>query len=1552
MAFSSFDPVTQEDRLRTLNNDQQREKELKDLADPNIAKRVGEIYRDAPYIPPSVILAMAKNGTSPETVEAIKKTAATKAAQGPKPKKKGWFQETIYDNVKAASRWSFAALRFVPDVLNNAASQVMSPNNPAGFDGWFKSTQLGTLMSNTQEAGEGFFLSEEAMEKQAERARRFRGTIDDSAWTIGRSAADVLFTPGSKPYSLLSGFIDAAVEVTADPTLVAGKALKTARAGRAAVPGISTADEIAGAKALARRTAGLSSAEAKSFQQSDFAKFVLNDTRAQRFRKRLLENATNTSKTVEEKTLFVMENWPGISPAKAREFAEAADDNQILGLLGEASARITNNPDDILLPQDIRDVRLARGLPEFLDGIKERSPIARGISLSRYFQTMPKGSVVINGTGAEKREAVLSYARYLRGVGLSDETNEFKEVMQKVVAAYSSTDPITARAASKQAYEDAFAIIASKAGFKSKTQKQFIEGLISSARDASSRIYSLSEEGVADDGGAFQLLREYLDDDVLEGFTPDVLDRLVISGPGALNELTQEIQLLPDFRQLRALAGNPWFTRSAKTGNQRQLAAAFESIQQDFWKPLTLATGGYIMRNMLDAQTRMAMGGYKSIFRHPQDYIMWVLRKKGGFDIKGENFASIARDVPKEQKQLYQALTFDLHKNLQDPLNAERAALRNGSFSIAGRGADAGAHTTGYVDNLALLWDEDVVERRIARLMVEGLDQPTRVQRIKEWLKQPENANDLSQIRDYFRTGVEVFDPVTAQKKLIPINVDDDDLLSAWVDRLASSKVNTITRNNENLNMVVAFNRVPIMQTAPNGRLVAVGKVDVFVDDLDPENLITGGDNVGDIIRLSDGNEGVIVRKVEDAREGIDPFTGKAFTPETKLVVQPVHPTTAFTADGLGTNQLRELIDDMGNNGELAEFVKRAERGIPAGDPNNKLMQARDTFVDFFFVNLYGTLTQRLEKSPVFRQSYYKTVVENADLMSPQAAQELLQRATVNAGEIGIKLENYLGGREVLETIQEVAESSSKAIGTLEQLDAYAKAIALNETKTLLYNATERSNLEDVMRVIVPFGAAWREVLSTYAKAVIEDPTRLRSAQRIVTGGERVDMGIFGGTEGQGFFYKDATTGEYSFNFPLSSSISKLLTGTDTALQAPLKRISIGLGVVPSIGPMAQIAASRIIPDTPSMDLISSILLPYGEKTSMQITPMWLTRLTQALEANTLNLETVYGNTYVETLRALSASGEYDLSNFDEQEKLYADARNKARIIAVLRTVGQFIGPTSPSPEFKIETKQGDIYATQLVKEFQKLQDPNSIAADGQPGNYDTAVKRFLEIYGNDAILYLSNKTESVAGGLEATDEFGDWERTEGKGLINKYRDTAGFMAPGGDDFSFEVWSRQIEKGLRRRLSDREIVELAQYRAASAQYRELRDKLPANPTADQKAWLRQWRKKLNQEYPGFPVVAEFNPGEFPGKIEQLSRLVAEPVLADNDIAKATRTYLKARQNAIQQYINAGGAESGFKTAQSAANLREWLVGVGKTLREQVPEFSRIYDRLLSAEIEE
>jgi hypothetical protein len=308
---------------------------------------------------------------------------------------------------------------------------------------------------------------------------------------------------------------------------------------------------------------------------------------------------------------------------------------------------------------------------------------------------------------------------------------------------------------------------------------------------------------------------------------------------------------------------------------------------------------------------------------------------------------------------------------------------------------------------------------------------------------------------------------------------------------------------------------------------------------------------------------------------------------------------------------------------------------------------------------------------------------------------------------------------------------------------------------------------------------------------------------------------------------------------------------------------------------------------------------------------------------NPNKMDTILGNTYADTLRALAASGDYNMDDPQQRQQLLEDAKGKARILTAMRALGQFVGPAAPSNEFVIDSKDGDIYASQLIKEFYRLQNEN----------YDTAVSEFLRIYGDDAMLYLSSKSKATVGGLEATKEFGDWERRNG-GLIEQFPDVAAYFAPGGSDFDFTTWERQIRTGKRERLSAKEIVE------------------QADPNAEQRAWLRNVRSELNRKYPGFPAVPVFTVGEFEQKVTQMQQAVQDPRLQGNETAKAISDYLTYREQAIAQYVAAGGSAQGFASAKAAEPLRDWLANIGTTLAATTPDFSRVWERELQSEVDQ
>ena len=1736
-AFTPFDP-TDEDRA---NNDVVKTREeidrLKQTLNPDIAKRVSEIYARKPYIPASVILAMAKQGVSDDTVEAASKAGFTANLNqyDPDKKKQSWFERNVYGKFKTATRWTFAGLQLAPDLVQNFAADAFSPNDPAGNDGWFKSTNLGSLIENSSEAGTGFFVGGETMKKQADRARRYRGTISvrqedgtvkEQAWTIGRGAAQVAFTPGSVAYNVMSGFFDAAVQFV-DPTIVGGKAVAGIKAGRAAIPLVGAADEISVVGRLAEKGfAGLDSAEQGIFNASKFGKWVTTDNRAKRLTSRINEIAGRADATVETRTRQILELFDyNISPDIARSFAEADDVTKVHGILGEASARLTQNPDDVLLPRDVREITAARPLVGWLDKTTEKTPFFRDVRNSRWFAEVPRNSVIINGTGLDQAQSIKNYENYLVGVGVKKGTAEFDSVMDRIVFAFSEPDKAAGRVTLKDAHDEVLSMVWRQAGGKGDVLPEILKTMRDGLEEA--RVYNIDGTGKIDDGGFVQQLRSLLPDDVFDRIPPDAWDKLTLVGPGALAQLADDMLILPDFRAMRRLAGSARLVTTvkggARAGESRFPLVAAEFVQNEIWKPLTLMTGGYILRNMIDAQTRIAMTGMSGMFNHPRDFILWMTHRKGFEDIRGEQFENVlkqkVREWPGEMTKLQEALTFDARRALDDPITARARLLENGNFAIVDA-TSTKAHNLGYVDNLGQLFGDEI-NRQLARLQAMGLPEEERIRLVKEWLFSDEGAKARAEATRYLTNGVRVADPENpSQWHIIAVDTADDDVLAAWVDRLSTFKTNTVLRGDTDLAIVSGYNKVPLMETV-GGKTSVVAPIRRSVDDISPSDIMVGDGKAGSIINI-DGKQGLVISRSGD-----------------ELTIQFVYDIDAFTPDRLGSTQLRNLLDLKRSQNKLAQKITKAERGdIEDQTLAQKFLAGKDAVVNGFFTGLYGYATQILEKSPLFRQAYYREVGDLIEGLAPSEAKAILDRVMSASAAEGIAPARYVGNKKILAKLQKASEAKPKvgprittatenftddfvaaqeemasaiitgtdrsyldaislyksrgfsrinrmlrsgktdettdaidrlisispaldkdivlfrgisgeeatrilglsegsvfsdraflsttanpsladdmaeggvrlkinvpegtkgvwtdsfidpsvssfedelllgrdvqlvirrkstvpssgisrgpvteievdvvrstglAVGTVDELDTYAKAVALNFVKSTLYNATERNNLEDTLRVILPFGSAWKEVMGTYAKAVLQDPTRIRRAQLVFDGARKFDPD----GDGQGFFYRDATSGEYSFNFPLSGSLAKLVTsagggpGLETPLQARVKGVSIGLGVIPALGPVGQIAYSKLAPDTPDLDFITKALLPYGKKDRIEFTPRWLSRIGEAIEGNTLNMQTVYANTYVETLRALSASGEYDLSDPNEQERLYADAKSKAKVIAVLRAVGQFIGPAAPSPEFTVETKQGDFYGTQLVKEFQKL----------QAENYDTAVERFLDIYGNDAILYISNKTESVAGGLEATEEFGNWEREGGDALIRRYPNVAGFMAPGGSDFSFEVWSRQVEKGRRRRLTDQEIIDLAQYRAASAQYRALREKLPPNPSDEQKAWLRRWRIELNKEYPGFPAVAEFNPGEFPARIAEMKRMVQDSSLADNDIAGALKEYLDARDKAVGRYVAAGGAESGFATAQAAGPLRDWLANFGRVLKQEVPEFARIYDRILSNEVD-
>jgi hypothetical protein len=205
----------QEIVYKQLVEEQNRLNTFATQATPQLAARVGEIYRNNPQLPAGVVLSSAQAGLPDEQLKDIAGATALKLNEQPdalKPKK-SWFQRNIYDKLKTTTRYAAAVAELPLQTLQGAAAQVFS-DNPDGIDGWFISTDLGSLIKNDEQAGDGFFLGGEAKQFQTKRAENYRGTTTGgNGWTIGRGLAGTVLTEGSRAYNLMSGVVDGALAI-------------------------------------------------------------------------------------------------------------------------------------------------------------------------------------------------------------------------------------------------------------------------------------------------------------------------------------------------------------------------------------------------------------------------------------------------------------------------------------------------------------------------------------------------------------------------------------------------------------------------------------------------------------------------------------------------------------------------------------------------------------------------------------------------------------------------------------------------------------------------------------------------------------------------------------------------------------------------------------------------------------------------------------------------------------------------------------------------------------------------------------------------------------------------------------------------------------------------------------------------------------------------------------------------------------------------------------------------------------------------------------------
>lgn len=1563
----------EEDQLiGELDAAEQRIASIAATATPTLAETVTEFFNLYPNANPWIAIPTAKayaaGAMDEKTAKDFLSNVTLKSIQDSlrnykPPKKKSWFERNVADKAKGAVRWGQAGLSWTQDVGQGIAgwaeTQAMAaigmagqtaqtgnvnltptvipkqpsfnPSTQMGYGditnqgaiapkdftvgtGGFKNilwdqTLLGQMVQNPELIGTGYMPNARIWELQAEEARKVRGTINGSAATAGRGIANLLMQPGTMEYNVLSGLVDMGVAMAVPAVPGGGVVADAAKLGAEAVLPL-------------RIMQGLQNAESAMIIPSKVAEF-LRSSGGQSIIKRLTK-----VDTVDE----AMEIFPTANAKFWAEVVDAKDVNSVTQLLNDTLGLgdVTRG----IGPKAVDDINISRWdtvkreLPYF--GTQKESKVAR------LMASLPGQQVILAG-GSERQvaQSIKNVKNYLRAIKVPE--NRRAELIDSLTRAFVEGDNSI-----RNVVKEIESI--SRESFKTMGVSDKLNDLLHAGFGKFKMIVDDSLYGAIDDTGSAA--------DFGGVYTWAINGNVVTAGQplntaAFQSEALKHMVMLADPRQVRRIASqkNPlaWLTtkQSIKKGPYKNLLtgkmtrekfgelrypfAALEFLQNDVWRPITLMTGGYVFRNMSDSLLRQSFApNIRTGIFHPFELIQVAMFKRFKGDIWGTSFKGDPEDLIRMgQTEMAEAAGGSL-REARDPVSRLAREKKTGVWRLVKLDQGIEEFSKGVAAEVALAHGDEV-----ARLVSEGKT----TQEILTWMENsPDGRKYVKSLQNIWSNRT-IIDPTTNQKTVGTV---------IFIDATTG-----------------AFDKNNLAQYIENYVVPRIEKM-------------TGGDQ-----RLKDV---IATGSWTNADGDVIPALLKHRTGEI----------SGYSDEFL--NEINTIVKDP--NITLKEFYK-AQITVTDSDGmklREKMLADYDRVVDIFFGQLYPKREAFLNRSPVFRQEYYGVIKNLLDELQPGEVRTILrniENAAKEAGEqYGDKfLTRYVGDSKLAQKLLDKASGKLPSNGnlTFEELDAYAKGYALDETKKLFYNAVEKSNFADVFRIIAPFGSAWAEVTKTWAKTLSTNPEALKKSMRAVQGLKQADPD----GDGRGYFYKDPVSGEYVFNYPMSEHFAPWMTtvggaalgfvvggipgavsgaaigagagalgeanlgGLTADMTAPAKSLNMGLQLQPGVGPYVQVLANRFIPQKPQYDDIRKMFIPYGEpQLGVFTAPSWFQKGISAYTANPEN-DRVFGDIKMQVMEALALTGKYDLKTLVGARELEDDANNKARILLGLRAFGQFVGPARPVPQIvaplpedkkigtivvdgeKIDLSKVDVHAVELSKYFRQL----------QTEDYDTAVRKFLDTFGEDAFLYLAGKTKSTVGGLDASKDFAEWERNNSK-FFDTYKEVAGYFAPVGTEFDYQVYLRQIELGLRERLQPDELVEESQRIVGTALYREIVRSAGPNANAAQKEIIAGERAKLEDKYPGF-ARSSVDINEFKADMSVLYEAAYDGRMDGNPVAEATRIYLGARNQALAVAEQRG---KGLGT-EANADLRTILRNTGEQLTNEYPEFARIWDRLLFQEVD-
>lgn len=631
------------------------------------------------------------------------------------------------------------------------------------------------------------------------------------------------------------------------------------------------------------------------------------------------------------------------------------------------------------------------------------------------------------------------------------------------------------------------------------------------------------------------------------------------------------------------------------------------------------------------------------------------------------------------------------------------------------------------------------------------------------------------------------------------------------------------------------------------------------------------------------------------------------------------------------------VVGEGWDSAKIAEGLAGMERFAPRilnGKAAGREAGHYDRFLNWAFAQLLGKPEGFMNRAPVFRQHFATRFREGIGYADDATRTEALQWAKQN---LNIDM-------------SDAPRHAEGAFDNLEDLKTMAGGYAADRVKDLLYDTTRRSQAADIMRLIFPFYAPWKNALETSSRLVRANPMVLERGRRLVDGSG----------SGDGFFYEN-DYGDAEFAFPVIGNLFNAVAGGgETASVGAVGSMGglnlLGNSVIPGVGPVVSIPASVFLPDKPDLDWLTNQLFPYGRPTEEGVaggiaesfTPPWLDRARAAF--GDPSSDRVWGNRYSDVMRLVAAEGGYydETGGIPEHRRaaLLKETARRGKWLYAVSAIASIFTPTPTSFRFEAETPDGAVTFDALTREYSEIQKTNP----------DDASELFLERFGTNLGLLMQGRT--YATGIRAMGTVGAlWER-EHPEWAEVAPTTLGVFAPqyADEDLDPGAYAKQFREGIRHSLTPEDNLKLYNNVIGQAAYRNAREQAEAAgiPSEQARPLLVTLREQLRQTYRGFDSTdsVRLSP-DAQTEIDEITvALGQEPALAETPAGQGIARYLQLREVATDAAFAAGDGLNGWKQGSSPqmVALRAQLRQAAEEIIRQYPDFAVAYDRIFAREL--